>query len=226
MKPDRISTFTNGAEAGLQTLRRIVASGLLRCGLPKHAGGDGGSIDDLCQAAQDMAANEPAAALVLWAQRLAIEALAQSSNVGLREYVLPDLLSGDRAGGLPAALGGAPISGHFSGRGWRLNGRIGWVPNLQWVNCVVITPLQLDDQDSGWVLLRGEEDGLKLDRLSDHEAPASSRSADVTACNVFFREDEWLGSADFFARVAPVARALAPAIARLQCSSAGKQCHG
>lgn len=202
----------DGVEGGLRALGRVVAGGWLRCGLPKHAGGDGASLDSLARAARHLAETDPAAALVLWAQRLAVEALAQSSNVGLREYVLPDLLSGDRAGSLPFTLGERPISGHFAGRGWRLDGPLGCMPNLQWVNCVVIAPLQLEGQQEGWVLLRGEEDGLRFSRLGEDEAPPHSRSAWVQASHVFFREDEWLGGAEFQARLAPVAAALAPAL--------------
>lgn len=212
MNTASIETKLNAVEGGLRTLSQIVASGLLRCGLPRHAGGDGGSLDRLSQAAMHLARTDPAAARVLWAQRLAVEALAQSSNVGVREYILPDLLSGDRAGALPYALDRVTLKGRFAAKGWRLDGEMGCTPNLQWINCTVIAPIQLEDHDAGWVLLRAEEDGLRFHRLASDEAPPFSRSAHVHASHVFFREDEWLGGADLYERIAPVVEALKPAL--------------
>jgi hypothetical protein len=200
-------------EAGLRALRGVVASGLLRCALPRSAGGDGAPPSHLRDAAAQWLQSHPDAARVLWAQRLAVEALARTFNAGLREYLLPDMLTGDRAGCLPFPLqGAAPLTGRPTARGWRLDGSLDDTPNLQWVNCSVIVPLRLDGHEAGWVLLRGEEDGLRLHRLSAAEAPPCSRSARVEAVGVFFREDEWLGGADFMHSLAPVEAALSAAM--------------
>lgn len=200
---------------GLQALRRVVASDLLRCGLPHTLGGIPGSLADLHAGAITLARDDPAAVWVLWAQRLAIEALVRSTNVGLMEYVLPDLLCGDRAGSMPLPSSRAPLVGTDSGRGWRLSGRFDCVPNQQWVHCSIVVPVRLQGDDIGWVLLRSEEDGLDISHLDQGAAPVFSRSASITAHRVFFREDEWLGAADLADRLAPVAAALAPALGSL-----------
>lgn len=92
--------------------------------------GGSGSLQDLAQGAAGLSRASAAAAWVLWAQRLAIEALVQSGNVGLREYLLPDLLTGERAGTLPVSLATQPLSGTDTGRGWRLQGLLPCVPKL------------------------------------------------------------------------------------------------
>lgn len=197
------------AEGALRLLRKVVDSDLLRCGLPAALGGNGGTLGDLAQAAAGLAERSPASGWILWAQRMAIEAIAGSANVGLREYLLPDLLAGERAASLPLP-GAAPLAGHDTGRGWRLDGQLPCVPNWQWMGCSVVTPVQLGTAP-GWVVLRSEENGLRIG-ASEAAAPPLSRSVAVHCAGVFFREDEWLGGPELAERLAPLARALAPAL--------------
>ncbi|MDP3927298.1 MAG: hypothetical protein Q8Q84_28615 [Hydrogenophaga sp.] len=180
-------------------------SGLLRCAVSHHLGGHGGSLDDLTQAAALWCQKDPEAAVVLWAQRLAIEALVQSGNVGLRELWLPDFFSGARAA--TQATGGTTLIGEDTGRGWLLSGRLYGVPNLPWEGFSLVAPVRLGPGNAGWVLLRSEEDGLSLH--PEPEAPRFAQSS-LQLNRVFFREDEWLGGPDMADLLAPIGHALAP----------------
>lgn len=196
------------AEGGLRLLRKVVDSDLLRCGLPAALGGNGGTLIDLAQAAARLAERSAASGHILWAQRMAIEAIAGSTNIGLREYLLPDLLSGERAASMP--LSARPLTGHDTGRGWRLDGQLDRVPNWQWMGCSIVTPVLLGTAP-GWVVLRSEEDGLRIGACAQ-AAPPLSRSVSVHCAGVFFREDEWLGGPELAERLAPLAQALASAL--------------
>lgn len=154
-----------------------------------------------------LARTDRGAAGILWAQRLAIEALVQSRNVALIEYLLPDLLAGDRAGSM--AVTAQPLIGRDTGRGWLLDGALGTVTNLQWSGCSIVTPVQLEGQRA-WVLLRSEDDGLQVNPAIEARLPSALCAAAVHARNVFFREDECLGDEDLLERIAPLMRALAP----------------
>ncbi|KRC04561.1 hypothetical protein ASE11_24480 [Hydrogenophaga sp. Root209] len=157
-----------------------------------------------------MRENDATAAEVLWAQRLAIEALVRSPNVGLRELWLPDLLSGLRAG--TVALNGPPLKGHDKGRGWLLTGRLKDVANLAWEGFSLVAPIRLGDGPPGWALLRSEEDGLSVESLlaTAGQGPSNGLST-LSIQGVFFREDEWLGGPELQMHLTPVARALSGA---------------
>ena len=149
------------------------------------------------------------AATVLWAQRLAIEALVQSPNVGLGELWLPELFSGHRAGTLP--IGAPPLTAEDTGRGWLLSGRFDGVPNLPWEGFSLVAPVCLGSS-KGWIFLRSEEDGLSVHPASDNHA---SDLGTLRLRNVYFRVDEWLGDADLTERLLPLAFALGSCRPRL-----------
>lgn len=203
------TSATTGPLAAPSALPRVVATGLLRCAVPASMGGLGGSLDELAQAAQALKRQDPEAATVLWAQRLAIEALVQSPNVGLRELWLPDLFSGHRAGTLP--IGQPPLTGEDTGRGWLLSGQFEGVPNLPWEGFSLVTPVCLGPSE-GWILLRCEEDGLSVRPGSAHHSPDQ---AALHLNKVHVREDEWLGDASLSARLVPLAFALGSCRPRL-----------
>lgn len=200
------------AAAGQDALRQVVASGLLRCALPAALGDSAGSLQELAHGAAELGRASAAAGWLLWAQRLAIEALAQSGNVALREHLLPDLLSGERAGTVPMPLASAPLVGTDTGRGWRLQGLLPCVPNLQWAGFSVVAPVRLDQAEPAWVLLRSEEDGLGVDPLTADAFPSGGQIAALRFEQVFFREDEWLGGPDMLQRLQAVGAALAQAL--------------
>lgn len=200
------------AAAGQDALRQVVASGLLRCALPAAFGGSTGSLQELAHGAAALRRASVAAGWVLWAQRLAIEVLAQSGNVALREHILPDLLSGERAGTVALPLASAPLVGTDTGRGWRLQGLLPCVPNLQWQGFSVVAPVRLDQGEPAWVLLRSEEDGLGIEPVTGGDFPLGAQIAALRFEQVFFREDEWLGGPDMLPRLQAVEAALARAL--------------
>lgn len=206
--------FPSPVAAGLKALRQVVESGLLRCAVPSALGGSIGSLQDLAHGAAELGQASAAAGWVLWAQRLAIEALVQSSNVALREHLLPDLLTGERAGTLPVSLATLPLTGTDTGRGWRLQGVLPCVPNLQWMGFSVVAPLRLGNDAPSWVLLRSEEDGLAAQPGGDEAFPAGGRVAALRLDRVFFREDEWLGGPELTQRLLAVQAALAQGLPR------------
>lgn len=193
-------------DKGLHALREVVHSGLLRCAVPAHLGGAPGGLARLAEGAAGLAREQPAAAWLLWAQRMAIEALLQSPNVALREHWLADFLSGERAATVSPWF--EALLGHDTGRGWLLRGQLAVVPNQQWAGFSLIAPVRLGAGEAHWVLLRSEEDGLsQVPDTSAHWPQACAASLQLE--QVFFREDEWLGGAELPQRMAPVAAALA-----------------
>lgn len=210
---------------------------LLRVGLPTALGGDGGPASALADAAAALWHTDPAAALLLRTQRLAIEVLRLCQNQGLAGYLLPQVLAGERALALPLGLAAVPLQGQDTGRGWRLHGLLPQVPNLQAEGFTLIAPVQLPSDtgghETGWAALRGEEDGL--DVLPPHLPGGVATEAgpdplrqwarraalgDVRCRGFFFREDEWLGGPELTGPLHALARVLAPPPPALMCPSA------
>lgn len=194
-------------DADPNLLREVVGSGLLRCGVPFGLGGSADGLDALAAGAAALARHKPAAAWLLWAQRMAIEALLQSPNVALREHWLADFLSGERAATLSPSIDA--LYAHNTGRGWLLRGQLISVPNLQWAGFSLVAPVRLQGAVGHWVLLRSEEDGLSMVPDTGVSLPSHALAATLQLERVFFREDEWLCGPDLPQRLAPVAKALA-----------------
>src|SRR5690606_6810290 len=120
-------------------LPQLAASGLLGLGVGESLGGAGGETIDAVEAVAEVATYSLTSAFVLWGQRSFIEYLLHSENVGLRERLLGDLLSGRKAGatGLSNAmkfLSGIEQLGvvaQVQGDGGRLDGQLPWVTNLR-----------------------------------------------------------------------------------------------
>ncbi len=200
--------------AGQEALDEVVSSGLLRCAVPTSLGGDGGLLDDLVSATALWRRNGATAAArwVMWAQRLAIEALLQSPNLALQHCLLPTLMAGERAGSVPFPADTPPLLLLEAARGLRVVGKVGSVPNLQWVGCTLIVPVRLVDHSVQWIALRTEEDGLQVGLDHDHPFPWGSRTADIVADDVWFRMDEWVCGSDLPERIHATRDALAPLI--------------
>lgn len=183
------------SQAGAQSrLAALAASGFLGVGVPARLGGHGGRLADLFR---DPAARhwlqglQHADLLLLHSQRLVIEALVNTDNIGLRELQLPDLLAGTLAGA--SALESAVPDAQTMGLGWRFHGPLRGVPNLQWDGFSLLLPVQTGGQVEGLLLVRSEENGLTVHR---GEAPALwelAACADVHLHETFLRADEWLG---------------------------------
>eukprot|EP01034_Spumella_vulgaris_P037891 gene37891-46757_t len=87
-----------------QALRAAIPVDYLRCAVPTHMGGLGGGPEDLVPLMRSLCAQSLSAGVLFWCQRTAIEFLVQTFNVALREHLLPDLLSFQRAATAPLSL--------------------------------------------------------------------------------------------------------------------------
>ncbi len=183
------------AANGADLLRQMGRMGLFKTGVPVSLGGEGGQLCDLCadaETARTLTSLGPYAPQVFRAQRLAIEALLQSQNVALREFIVPDLVLANRAGA--AALDEPALTGQDVGNGWLLNGNLNQVANLAWSGFSLVVPAQLENNPPGWLMLRSEEDGLYATPGLDKGAWRGATLGVVTLNQVFFRRDEWLGT--------------------------------
>jgi alkylation response protein AidB-like acyl-CoA dehydrogenase len=126
---------SDGASA---LLPRIGDTGLFRIGVPARFGGTGADVADAARAIAAVSAYSLAAGFVFWGHRTFIEYLLQSPNDALRERLLPDLLTGRRAGatGLSNAmkflngLEELQIKATRHDRSIQIDGNLPWVTNL------------------------------------------------------------------------------------------------
>ena len=198
-------------------LEWIAREGLTALALPPEAGGQGGTLAELGRAARALARHSPGAARVLWAQRLCIERLHAAHNRAVADYLLPDLIAGHRAGAclLPGSPEPAPLSACRVERGWRLHGRLGLAVNLQWAGFVLIVPVSFEGGRTARVLLSGDDDGLRRQPDQGGAGWHGTRTAELHAQALFFRDDEILDAEDTppDPRVAEVDRVLRAALA-------------
>ncbi|QHE92250.1 acyl-CoA dehydrogenase [Pandoraea fibrosis] len=166
-----------------EVVPQLAAAGLLRIGVPAELGGAGGTIGDAIDSVADVAEHSFAAAFVLWGQRTFIEYLLQSPNRGLRERLLPTLLSGELAGatGLsnamkylsaiePLQIRAADVptaTGANGTRAWRITGGLPWITNLRKQGFVAAAAV---DHEAG---------GPPSIFAIAHDAPGVTRSDDL-----------------------------------------------
>jgi alkylation response protein AidB-like acyl-CoA dehydrogenase len=137
-------TLDTDATLSAEVVPQLAQAGLLRVGVPTALGGAGGTITDAIDSVADVAAHSFAAAFVLWGQRTFIEYLLQSPNRGLRERLLPALLTGELAGatGLSNAMkylsAIEPLQIRATDRAdadaspaWHVSGGLPWITNLR-----------------------------------------------------------------------------------------------
>jgi alkylation response protein AidB-like acyl-CoA dehydrogenase len=196
----------------------------LRVGVPPTHGGVGGGPRDVVQAIAAAARSSAADAVKLASQRLLVEVLLRSENVGLREYRLASLLDNDIPGNC-ACLGSlaepAPAVARDTGRGWRIEGALPPVCNLGRAWFVVSAPVLFEGAgDYSLVLIRSDEDGLERRDEPLVGLPGIDR-ASLTLNGVFFREDEVLASDG-----RSLVRALAPLSTALRCAVLAGACMG
>lgn len=200
---------TSTSLGSTERLARIARSGFLRIGVPARWGGLGGEISDVFH---DSAAREWLRSLVypdmlmFRSQRLVVEALVHTDNVALRELLLPDLLSGEMGGA--SAIECPCVEAKPAGLGWRFNGRLVGVPNLQWQGFSLLLPVQVNDQIDGLLLVRSEENGLSVQPAESRDLWQQAAFGQVSLNKVFLRADEWLGNPPLWLTLTATNRAL------------------
>jgi len=209
---------------GQAVLTQLADAKVLRAGVSVELGGSGGNVADAIEAIAAVASHSLAAAFVFWGQRAFIEYLLQSPNAGLRERLLPSLLSGELAGatGLSNAMKflsgieSLQVLARAQDQGWRLNGRLHWVTNLRKSGFVVAAAIEREEGGAPFVL--AIPDGLPgVQRSADLQLmglqSSNTAALDFTQVEV---PDDWLLHDD--ARV--FLPAVRPAFLGLQCGLA------
>lgn len=177
-----------------QRLTSIAGSEFLGVGVPRHLGGHGGSLDELFRdptALRWLQGLQHPDQLIFHSQRLVIEALVRTDNIGLQELRLPDLLSGTVAGA--SALESHPLEPKTMSQGWKFQGRLDGVPNLQWNGFSLLLPVLTAGQVEGVLLVRSEENGLTVRPSETLALWAMAACGNVDFHQAFLRADEWLG---------------------------------
>lgn len=219
------------APQSLASMREALAArGLFGIGVPPRMGGGGGQLRDAIHAVAETARSSVAQGLVLASQRLLVQALVRSENIGAAEYQLPRLLDGDIGGncaaswpqGAALAPALAPALARDTGRGWRMSGGFPVLPNLQHDWFVVSVPVLFEGaRQFSLVLLRAEETGI-AQRHADLEDHPTEAGMALALENVFLREDEIIAE-DGPAAVAallPLARSMQAAVFAGRCHRA------
>lgn len=207
-----------------RVLSQIAQSQLLRVGIDPALGGSGGQITDAVEAIAAIASRSLATAFVCWGQRAFIEYLLQSPNAGLRQRLLPALLSGELAGATGLSNDMKFLSGietlQVRGRpledGWDLEGRLHWVTNLRKSGFVVAAAIE-DEGGGAPFVLAIPSDAQGLERSDDLQLMGlqSSNTAALAFHQVQLPRD-WLlhdNAREFLPRVRP-------AFLGLQCGMA------
>lgn len=190
-------------------LPRLGDAGLFRIGVAPALQGSGGSLNDAVSAIAAVSERSLAAGFVFWSQRTFIEYLLQSPNAALRDRLLPDLLSGHRAGatGLSNAMKflsgieGLQITARSVDGGLRLDGKLPWITNLRPGNFDAAAAVQGANGAPAFIAsLSSEDDGLTRSPDLDLMAMRGTNTAAVTIENVAIDPDriihadagEWL----------------------------------
>ncbi|WP_246887503.1 ABC transporter permease subunit [Pseudomonas protegens] len=143
-----------------QVLARLAGAEVLRVGIDPAQGGSGGDLTDALEVMASVASHSLAAAFVCWGQRAFIEYLLHSPNAGLRQRLLPSLLSGELAGatGLSNAMKflsgieALQVRAREQEQGWSLNGRLHWVTNLRKSGFVVAAAIEREEGGAPFIL--------------------------------------------------------------------------
>ena len=212
--PVRLASLASHASSP-QALRAAIPVDYLRCAVPSHMGGLGGKPEELGQLMRSLCAQSLSAGVLFWCQRTAIEFLVQSFNVALREHLLPDLLSFQRAATTPLSLDAPALTAQEGGRGLRLSGWVQSVANAQADGVSLIVPVHMPASTpiptpgvAGWAVLQSEEDGVHLEPGTLLPHLHNTCPARVRVDQAFFLADEWLGDSPLLQQTEPVRLAL------------------
>ncbi|MCO7573575.1 acyl-CoA/acyl-ACP dehydrogenase [Pseudomonas chlororaphis] len=187
-----------------QVLARLADAQVLRVGIDPAQGGSGGDLTDALEVMASVASHSLAAAFVCWGQRAFIEYLLHSPNAGLRQRLLPSLLSGELAGatGLSNAMKflsgieALQVKAQEQDHGWCLNGRLHWVTNLRKSGFVVAAAIEREEGGAPFILaipdaLPGlqRSDDLQLMGLQSSNTAALELSQVAVARDWLLHED-------------------------------------
>ena len=179
----------------------------LRCAVPVQMGGLGGDTEELGLLMRALCRESLSAGVLFWCQRMAIEFLVQSFNVAVREHLLPELLSFQRAASTPLSLDVSVLMAKYEGRDMRLRGEIHSIANASANGFTLIVPVQMQSV-TGWAVLRSEEDGVYVEPGNLLPHLKNTCPARVRIENAFFRSDEWLGDSLLLHKTEPARLAL------------------
>jgi alkylation response protein AidB-like acyl-CoA dehydrogenase len=205
-------------------LPKLAEAGLFRLGVPALLGGHGGHVNDAIAGVAAVSEHSLAAGFVFWGQRTFIEYLLQSPNEALRDRLLPDVLTGRRAGatGLSnamkflAGIEGLQIKATKTGGSLRIDGQLPWVTNLRSSGFDVAAAIQADGNNPAFVAsLSSEDRGLERSVDLDLMAMRATSTAAVKLDNVRIGADRILhyNASEWLPKVRP-------AFLGLQCAMA------
>jgi alkylation response protein AidB-like acyl-CoA dehydrogenase len=188
--------------------RQLIHPDALRCAVPVYMGGLGGAPEELSPLIRHLCEASPSAAMVFWAQRMAIEFLVHADNVGLREFLLPDLLSFHKSATVPYNHEHNHLQVSNDGRHLFLSGGNYEVANAQADGFTLICPAKTDENSFAWCVVDSEVQGFERLPHDTGLFAAEAKLARIEMRNVFFRGDELLGEANLANKALAVQKAL------------------
>ena len=198
---------TPAAQTTMDT-RLLINPDMLRCAVPAFMGGLGGAPEDLSPLIDRLYEASPAAALLFWSQRMAIEFLVHAENVALREFLLPDLLTLHKSATVPFNFEHNSLVVNNDGRHLFLSGGNYVVTNAPADGFTLICPIKTDGNAIAWVVVDSEAQGFARQPYEMGEFELDAQVARIEMRNVFFRGDELLGEERLAVEVLAVQRAL------------------
>lgn len=177
-----------GAEPPASVLPALARAGVAHLGVPRAEGGADGDITDAVAAVAAVSERSLAAGFVLWSHRTYIEYLLQSPNAGLRDRLLPALLSGELAGATAlsnamkflSGLEELQVTARSRAPGFILDGKLPWVTNLRVEGFhVAVATARADGSGSMIVTLSGDDEGVERSADLDLMGMRSTSTAAV-----------------------------------------------
>ncbi len=195
--------MNEGTGSAEGAIRLLAEARYLHRGVPEELGGEGGTLWDAVQAIAEVAQYCLTSAFVFWCQRVFAEYLLHSPNAGLRESLLPGVLSGETAGatGLSNAMkhlaGLEPLRIHavLDHDSVTLDGFLPWASNLRPGRFVIAVAAQMDENRAVVAAVPAQADGVQRGEDLQLLGLQSSQTATVTLKSVRL-DRSWLLSED------------------------------
>lgn len=184
---------------------------MFKHGVPTQLGGNGGNILESINAITETARHSLTAAFCSWGHRTLIENLIHSPSA-LHQRLIPELLSGERAGGTGLSNAVKFTSGveelnvtitEKEGKRY-LNGRLPWITNLRADKFAIIFAAGFEDKNKApLVLAIPSEAGLILEPELPLVALKGSHTHPVRLDNLELNED-WIVSDNLLTYLAQI----------------------